>query len=44
MNGLIKAVDHLLEMIDDETKIIPGHGPLADREGSNNNLALFTAW
>ena len=33
MNGMIKAVDHLLEMVDEETKIIPGHGPLTDRMG-----------
>ena len=33
MNGMIKAVDHLLEMVDEETKIISGHGPLTDRKG-----------
>ena len=33
VNGMIKAVDHLLEMVDQETKIIPGHGPLTDRKG-----------
>jgi cyclase len=33
INGMIKAVDHLLEMVDEETKIIPGHGPLTDRKG-----------
>ncbi len=33
VNGMIKAVDQLLEMVDEETKIIPGHGPLTDRKG-----------
>ena len=30
---MIAAVDVALEMVDAETKIIPGHGPLTDREG-----------
>jgi cyclase len=33
LEGMIKAVDLLIEMVDEETKIIPGHGPLTDREG-----------
>ena len=28
---MIKAVDKILALSDDNTKIIPGHGPLADR-------------
>jgi glyoxylase-like metal-dependent hydrolase (beta-lactamase superfamily II) len=31
LKGMIKGVDHLLSMADDKTKIIPGHGPLADK-------------
>jgi cyclase len=31
--GMIKAADQIMEMIDEETKIIPGHGPLTDRKG-----------
>lgn len=32
VEGLIGAVDTLLALADDETRIIPGHGPLADRK------------
>ena len=31
MNGYIAAHEKVLEKIDDETKIIPGHGPLANK-------------
>ena len=31
VNGMIAAADRLLEMIDEETKIIPGHGPPSTR-------------
>ena len=31
IRGLIAAVSTLVERIDDETRIIPGHGPLANR-------------
>jgi cyclase len=30
---MIRAADQIIEMIDEETKIIPGHGPLTDRKG-----------
>jgi len=29
--GVIDAVNHVLPMINDETKVIPGHGPLASK-------------
>ena len=29
---MIKAVDKILSLADDSTKIIPGHGPLGDKE------------
>jgi len=32
INGMVAAVDSLLEIVDDETIIIPGHGPLARRQ------------
>ena len=32
MRGMIAAVDQALPDIDEATKIIPGHGPLADRQ------------
>ncbi len=33
VEGMIQAVYQLMDMIDEETKIIPGHGPLTDRMG-----------
>ncbi len=32
INGMIKAADIVLNIADDKTKIIPGHGPLADKK------------
>ncbi len=31
INGMITALDTVIEIADDETRIIPGHGPLADK-------------
>lgn len=33
IDGTIAAVDRVLAMIDDRTKVIPGHGPLSDKAG-----------
>lgn len=33
IDGMIKAADVILSMCDERTKIIPGHGPLSDRNG-----------
>ncbi len=33
VEGMIAAVDGVLARIDDDTKIIPGHGPLSDKQG-----------
>jgi len=32
IDGMIAAVDQVLAMIDEDTKIIPGHGPLSNKE------------
>lgn len=32
LRGMIQATDDILSMVDDETKIIPGHGPIASKE------------
>jgi len=32
LKGMIKAVDKVLSLMDDQTKIIPGHGPMGDKE------------
>ena len=31
VEGMIRAADHLLAMIDNKTQLIPGHGPLSDK-------------
>jgi len=31
VNGMIKAIDEMLRYVNDQTKIIPGHGPLGDK-------------
>ncbi|MEA5471908.1 MBL fold metallo-hydrolase [Spirulina sp. 06S082] len=31
INGVLAAVEKLLQIVDDRTKIIPGHGPLSNR-------------
>jgi glyoxylase-like metal-dependent hydrolase (beta-lactamase superfamily II) len=31
LNGTLKAAEKMLSMVDDKTKIIPGHGPLASK-------------
>lgn len=33
VEGMIKAAEEILGMCDERTKVIPGHGPLSDREG-----------
>jgi glyoxylase-like metal-dependent hydrolase (beta-lactamase superfamily II) len=33
IDGLISAVDAVLGMVNDETQVIPGHGPLSNAEG-----------
>ena len=33
IDGVISAVDAILKLADDQTKIVPGHGPLSDRTG-----------
>ncbi len=31
LDGMIATAEHVLAMVDDETKIIPGHGPLSNK-------------
>lgn len=33
VNGVIEAVNQVIGMIDEDTKVIPGHGALSDRHG-----------
>jgi cyclase len=32
INGMIRGADACLEVVDDKTKIVPGHGPLGDKD------------
>ncbi|WP_179344275.1 MBL fold metallo-hydrolase [Winogradskyella ursingii] len=41
VDGYIEAVKHGLMVIDDETKIIPGHGKLSNREEYKNFLTML---
>ncbi|MBT7952304.1 MAG: MBL fold metallo-hydrolase [Gammaproteobacteria bacterium] len=42
INGVIRTVEHILDMVDDETKIIPGHGQLADKKALKKYLEIMT--
>lgn len=42
VDGIIAAVNRVLSMIDDTTKIIPGHGALSDKKEMQNYLAVIT--
>ncbi|CAH9066153.1 hypothetical protein PSECIP111854_03831 [Pseudoalteromonas sp. CIP111854] len=41
LDGLIKAVEATVERIDDKTKVIPGHGPVTDKQSLTSYLALL---
>jgi len=41
VNGMIAFYDRLLEMAGPETKIMPGHGPVADREDVRRYQAML---
>jgi len=42
VKGMIEAADVILRMSDERTKIIPGHGPLSNREGVRAFKDLLT--
>jgi glyoxylase-like metal-dependent hydrolase (beta-lactamase superfamily II) len=33
IDGLISALDALIDLIGDDTKVVPGHGPVSNRQG-----------
>ncbi len=41
MDGYIAAHEKVLSKVDDETKLIPGHGPLATREDLQNTVNML---
>ena len=45
LKGMIKAVDKILSLADDKTKIIPGHGPMGDKaQLAGYRQMLWTAY
>jgi cyclase len=43
INGMIAASDRALQMVDDKTKIVPGHGPLGDRAALQKYRTMLAA-
>jgi len=43
IDGMIAAVDQVLPIIDKNTKVIPGHGPLSDKAGLKAYRKMLTA-
>lgn len=41
LEGMIGAADRMLAMVDDGTKIIPGHGPMGDRASLRDFRAML---
>ncbi len=41
IDGMIDAVDRILPLVDDETQIIPGHGPLANKADLETYRAML---
>jgi glyoxylase-like metal-dependent hydrolase (beta-lactamase superfamily II) len=42
IQGMIAAVELGMEIANDETQVIPGHGPMSDRQGLATYLAFLT--
>ena len=41
LNGVISAVENTLSKIDTQTKVIPGHGPVTNKQGLADYLTLL---
>ena len=42
IDGVIRTVKHILTMADEQTRIIPGHGPLANKKDLHGYLKMLT--
>ncbi|MCP4868287.1 MAG: hypothetical protein GY898_06170 [Proteobacteria bacterium] len=42
LNGVIAAAEKALGMVDEETRIVPGHGPLASKADLEAYLTMLT--
>lgn len=43
VRGMIANIDHVLGILPDDAKIIPGHGPLSDKNGLRRFVAMLKA-
>jgi glyoxylase-like metal-dependent hydrolase (beta-lactamase superfamily II) len=43
INGMIKAINQILPMIDEKTKVVPGHGPLSNKAQLQTYVSMLTA-
>ncbi len=43
INGMIKVINQILPMIDENTKVIPGHGPLSNKARLQKYVSMLTA-
>lgn len=41
VDGYIEAQEHMLAMIDDETRVVPGHGSMTDKAGLQSDLDML---
>ncbi|CAM4457996.1 beta-lactamase [Pseudoalteromonas maricaloris] len=41
LDGVIKAIQDVIMKIDDKTTVIPGHGPVTDKQNLQDYLALL---
>ena len=44
INGMIESARHLLRKVDDNTQIIPGHGPLSDKSDLQRYVEILTTY
>ncbi len=43
INGMIKVIKQILPMIDENTKVVPGHGPLSNKAKLQGYVSMLTA-
>lgn len=43
INGMIKVIHQILPMIDENTKVVPGHGPLSNKAKLQDYVSMLTA-
>jgi hypothetical protein len=43
INSMIKVINQILPMIDEKTKVVPGHGPLSNKAKLQQYVSMLTA-